>query len=77
MIAIRTPRARFQGITNQNIGWAVYLGANTPKRLALEWGIGRSRAIRLLKRAEKARVIVRQAGIHYAVNSYFVAREFA
>ncbi len=53
-------------ITDQAIGWAVFLGANTVGRLALEWRIPKARASRLLERAAKSLAIIRIGHGHYA-----------
>ena len=40
------------------LAWAVALGACTPTRLAAEWGIDRSNALRKLQTAERAGYLI-------------------
>lgn len=55
-----TPGRPYQD-DSQPIVWAVWLGANTPKRLAHEWGIGLRQAAMRLSHARRCGWIVRHA----------------
>lgn len=59
-------------MTTTSTAWAVYLGCNTPARLADEMRITGQEAYRRLHVAERAGMVIKNASGKFEVNTYNV-----
>lgn len=53
----------------KTVQWAVYLGCNTPHRLAAEWGVTINKANSYLANARRSGLLIRiKTGVYDAIN---------
>jgi len=64
----------YRSPSSRTIAWAVYLGANTARRLSREWRLSRPQARRQLAYACRAGYLVRVGhGVYEAVQGHILA----